>query len=120
MAKVKREIKALTCRRNLALPTEVVIEKLNELVRGWVGYFYYGHCSRDLSGSRGFWMSECGFICGESMGRRSRGIEIILLDTFMRLSNCTRSPLPPHGHRLRKPLAEDDRKAGFGKTECPV
>jgi hypothetical protein len=27
---------------------EVVIEKLNQKVRGWVGYFYYGNCSRSM------------------------------------------------------------------------
>ncbi len=48
MAGVKAEMKALPCRKALWIPTEVVIGKLNELVRGWVGYFYYGNCSRPL------------------------------------------------------------------------
>jgi len=46
---IKVEIKSLTDRTNLALPTEVVIRKLNEVVRGWVGYFRYGSCSRDMA-----------------------------------------------------------------------
>jgi len=45
MTEIKAEIKALTCRKNLKLPQEVMIRKLNELVRGWTGYFYYGNCS---------------------------------------------------------------------------
>jgi hypothetical protein len=45
---IKAEIKNLTCRKNLALPKEVVVNKLNETVRGWVNYFYYGHCSNGL------------------------------------------------------------------------
>jgi RNA-directed DNA polymerase len=49
MARVKAEVKALTRRETLWLPTQVVIRKLNELVRGWVGYFYYGNCSRPLA-----------------------------------------------------------------------
>jgi RNA-directed DNA polymerase len=49
MVEVKAAIKALTCRKNLRFPKEVVIRKLNEQVRGWVGYFYYGNCSRDLT-----------------------------------------------------------------------
>jgi group II intron reverse transcriptase/maturase len=48
MRHIKAEIKSLTCRKNLALPKEVVVNKLNEIVRGWVNYFYYGHCSKDL------------------------------------------------------------------------
>jgi len=37
---IKAEIKNLTWRKNLALPKEVVIGKLNEVVRGWTSYFY--------------------------------------------------------------------------------
>lgn len=48
MQGIKAEIKRLTCRRNLGLPQEVVIRKLNEVVRGWAQYFYYGNCSRPL------------------------------------------------------------------------
>jgi RNA-directed DNA polymerase len=50
--RVKAEIKNLTCRRTLALPTEVIIQRLNEVVRGWAGYFYYGNCSKDFSALR--------------------------------------------------------------------
>jgi group II intron reverse transcriptase/maturase len=48
MKHIRAEIKGLTCKRNHTLPTEVVIEKLNQKVRGWVGYFYYGNCSRSM------------------------------------------------------------------------
>ena len=46
---IKGEVKSLTGRTNLAIPTEVVIRKVNEAVRGWVGYFRYGSCSRYMS-----------------------------------------------------------------------
>jgi len=49
LVEIKAEIKALTCRKTLHLPEEVVIKKLNEVVRGWAGYFYYKNCSRDFS-----------------------------------------------------------------------
>jgi group II intron reverse transcriptase/maturase len=51
---IKMEIKNLTCRRNLVLPKEVVVNKLNEVVRGWVNYFYYGNCSNDLLRLKGY------------------------------------------------------------------
>ncbi len=54
LAQIKADCKNLTCRRTLALPTEVVIQRLNEAVRGWVGYFYYENCSRDFSALRWF------------------------------------------------------------------
>lgn len=40
---IRKEIKALTTARNHLLPTEVVIVRLNRLVRGWVAYFRYKH-----------------------------------------------------------------------------
>jgi RNA-directed DNA polymerase len=54
LAQIKADCKNLTCRRTLALPTEVVIQRLNEAVRGWVGYFYYENCSKDFSALRWF------------------------------------------------------------------
>lgn len=46
---IRAEIKGLTMRRNLSLPKDVVLCKLNKVVRGWTGYFYYQNCSKDLS-----------------------------------------------------------------------
>jgi hypothetical protein len=54
MKHIKAEIKNLTCRKNLALPKEVIISKLNEVVRGWTNYFYYRQCSKDLSRLKGY------------------------------------------------------------------
>jgi hypothetical protein len=54
LAQVRAECKSLTSRRNLVLPVEVVIQRLNEAVRGWVGYFYYENCSKDFSALRWF------------------------------------------------------------------
>jgi RNA-directed DNA polymerase len=49
LTRIKGEIKQRTGRNTLALPQAVVLGKLNEIMRGWVGYFYYGNCSKDLS-----------------------------------------------------------------------
>ena len=46
---IKSEIKALTCRRNHRVSKEVIVRRLNEMVRGWAVYFHYGNCSKDLS-----------------------------------------------------------------------
>jgi RNA-directed DNA polymerase len=48
MTGIQAEIKALTCRKTLGLSKEIVITRLNDKVRGWAGYFYYGNCSRNL------------------------------------------------------------------------
>jgi hypothetical protein len=73
MVRVKAEMKALTCRKALWLPTEVVIGKLNELVRGWVGYFYYGNCSRDLSTLKGFLDERVRTYLRRKHAKKSRG-----------------------------------------------
>lgn len=51
---IRAEIKRLTMRRNLSLPKDVVVYKLNEVVRGWTGYFYYQNCSKDLSSLKNY------------------------------------------------------------------
>jgi RNA-directed DNA polymerase len=46
---IRSEIKQLTTERYSATSTEVVIRRVNEVVRGWVGYFYYGNCTKAMS-----------------------------------------------------------------------
>jgi hypothetical protein len=52
MKHIRSEIKQLTTERSSATPTEVVIRRVNEVVRGWVGYFYYGNCTKAMSAFR--------------------------------------------------------------------
>jgi hypothetical protein len=46
---IRSEIKGLTTARYSTIPTEDVIRKVNEVTRGWVGYFRYGNCTKALS-----------------------------------------------------------------------
>ena len=46
---IRAEIKQLTTERYSAVPTEGVIRKVNEVARGWVGYFRYANCTKALS-----------------------------------------------------------------------
>ncbi len=46
--RVRSEIKRLTTEQYSAVPTEAVIRRVNEVARGWVGYFRYGNCTKAL------------------------------------------------------------------------
>ena len=52
MKHIRSEIKQLTTEQYSATPTEAVIRRVNEIVRGWVGYFYYGNCTSAMSSLR--------------------------------------------------------------------
>ena len=73
LAQIKAECKKLTCRRTLALPTEVVIQRLNEVIRGWVGYFYYENCSKDFSALRWFLEERVRIYLRRKHQKKSRG-----------------------------------------------
>jgi group II intron reverse transcriptase/maturase len=45
---IRSEIKRLTTEQYSAVPTEVMIRRINEAARGWVGYFRYGNCTKAL------------------------------------------------------------------------
>jgi group II intron reverse transcriptase/maturase len=49
---IRSEIKQLTTEQYSAIPTEAVIRKVNEVTRGWVGYFRYGNCVQAMSALR--------------------------------------------------------------------
>lgn len=52
--RLRDQVKALTGRDHLALPTPTVITAVNRVVRGWAGYFHFQHCTRDFSVLRWF------------------------------------------------------------------
>jgi group II intron reverse transcriptase/maturase len=49
---IRSEIKQLTTERYSAAPTEDVIRRVNEIARGWVGYFRFGNCTQAMSAVR--------------------------------------------------------------------
>ena len=47
-------MKAQTTRAHLAHPTADIITEINQVVRGWAGYFHFQHCGRAFSALRRF------------------------------------------------------------------
>ena len=46
---IRSEVKRLTTEQYSAVPTEDVIRRVNEVARGWVGYFRFGNCTKAMS-----------------------------------------------------------------------
>ena len=51
-ARIRQAIKKRTTRQNFARPPAAVIADLNQQVRGWVQYFYYGNCTQACNNLR--------------------------------------------------------------------
>jgi RNA-directed DNA polymerase len=49
MQRARDRIREITGRRRLPLPPEAIVQDLNRFLRGWAGYFRYGHSARRLS-----------------------------------------------------------------------
>lgn len=71
--RIKTEIKTLTRRRNFALSQEVVVNKVNEAVRGWVNYFHYGNCSEDFRKVREYRDERVRGYLRRRHGKKTRG-----------------------------------------------
>jgi group II intron reverse transcriptase/maturase len=49
MQHARDRVRELTAKRRLFLPVEAVVQDVNMFLRGWVGYFKYGHSAERLS-----------------------------------------------------------------------
>jgi RNA-directed DNA polymerase len=72
-------IRELTCRRRLPLPPEAIVQDLNAFLRGWAGYFRYGHSARRLSKIRQYaWTRLALFISKKHRRSRHFGRQVML------------------------------------------
>ena len=56
MKRIKAKVKMLTHRRRTPVPLSFMIKEVNQVARGWCGYFHYGHSTKPLS--RVKWFTE--------------------------------------------------------------
>ncbi len=70
---IRLKIKELTARKSLAIPQEVVINKLNVVVRGWAGYFYYQNCSEDFSALKNYLEERLRIYLRRKRGKSAKG-----------------------------------------------
>jgi RNA-directed DNA polymerase len=72
-------IRELTRRRRLLLPPEVIAQDVNMFLRGWAGYFRYGHSARRLSMIRQYaWTRLALFISEKHRRSRHFGRQVML------------------------------------------
>jgi RNA-directed DNA polymerase len=70
---IRAEIKEMTKRSTLHLPKELIIHRLNEVVRGWVQYYYFENCTQDFSRLRYYLMERVRIYLRRKHGKRGKG-----------------------------------------------
>ena len=110
MQHARDRIRELTGRRRLLLPPEAIAQDVNMFLRGWAGYFRYGHSARRLSKIRQYARMRLALFISKKH-RRSRhfGWQVML----NALAARTRPGQPVRNHRRSQ-----GRKALAGETEC--
>ena len=76
MLSIRAELKAHTSRRALVLSKEMVVKRVNAIARGWVGYFYYKHCSATMGSLRYFLEARIRTYLRRKHRIRGKGYEI--------------------------------------------
>ena len=79
MRQARDRIRELTGHRRLLLPPEAVAQDVNMFLRGWAGYFRYGHSARRLSMIRRYaWTRLALFISKKHRRSRHFGWQVLL------------------------------------------
>ena len=73
---IRMKIKELTARKSFAIPQEVVLNKLNEAVRGWTEYFYYQNCSEDFSTLKNYLEERLRIYLRRKRGKGAKGYRV--------------------------------------------
>jgi group II intron reverse transcriptase/maturase len=103
--RLRDKVKTLTGRDHLALPTLTVIAAINRVLRGWAGYFYFQHCTRDFSALRWFIEERVRTYLRRKHRHRTRAYQAfpyaVLYGRLGLYRLPTRAPWTPPTHALR-------------------
>jgi len=112
MQHARDRMRELTLRRRLARPIEVIVEDLNRFLRGWAGYFRYGHSARHLAKIRWHAVERLALFVGKRHQRdRAYGMAVVTVMSsnqlgLIRLSGIVVAP------RAGKPWRERPNAGG--------
>jgi RNA-directed DNA polymerase len=112
MQHARDRIRELTGHRRLLLPPEAIAQDVNMFLRGWAGYFRYGHSARRLSKIRRYaWMRLALFVSKKHRRSRHFGWQVMLNapPRSLRLVSLYGITVPP---RAGKPWRERPNAGG--------
>jgi len=78
MQRARDRVRQLTSRSRLLLPVELVVEDLNRFLRGWAGYFRYGHSTTCLGKLQQYAQDRLALFIGKRH-KRGRGFGLNVL-----------------------------------------
>jgi hypothetical protein len=120
-AKLQEGVREFLNRGTLNAPLEEIIPRLNRRLKGWAGYFHFGHCTRVFGQMEDFTRTKLKRWLWRKHGCRKAlwtcYTDAELHDRF----GLYRMPLrAPWRAGRRSDAPNDPREAGCGKTACPV
>lgn len=119
--KMKDRITELTQRERTIMPLDWVVNEVNSMVRGWVGYFHYRNCSHSLGRIRNHLEQRMITHLRKRHKVRNRKAGYVRFPNRSLYENYGLYKMPTTaGWTKRMPCEEEHRKAVCGKTACTV
>ncbi len=90
MRRARERIRKITDRKRLRLPVEVVVQDLNRFLRGWGGYFRYGHSAHHFGVISNYALERLALFVAKRHNRaRGYGLSVVVYESPDRLGLIT-------------------------------
>ena len=115
MQRIRDRVRELTARRRLQLPVEWIVQDINQVLRGWAGYFRYGNSAHRFHMIRQYALMRLTLIVAKRHHRsRAYGMSVVAFQSpdqlgLIRLDGTVVAPRPGRAWR-GKPNAGDERR----------
>jgi len=115
MQRIRDRIRELTDRRKLLLPVEWIVQDINQVLRGWAGYFRYGNSAHRFTKIRDYALMRLALVVAKRHHRsRHYGMSVVAFQSpnqlgLIRLDGIVIAPRPGRAWRGR-PNAGGERR----------
>ena len=105
MQRIRDRIRELTARRRLQLPVEWIVQDLNQVLRGWAGYFRYGNSAHRFHLIRDYALMRLALVVAKRHHRpRAFGMSVVAFQSsnqlgLVRLDGTVVAPRPGRAWR---------------------